>query len=297
MYKNVAWAPAHLDKRPAIKSWAHLQHRQPTEEEVREYPKTQAILIACGEGSGNLEVLDFDEKHDATKTITKRWLTSLSFSPRELGLPIIKTMSGGYHIYYRLQKTPDGNQKLARNNSGEVTIETRGQGGYVIAPPHPSYRVLFNDINNIPVITEEQHEEMIQAAVSLDEMPNVVSFKNFGKINSSQQDGDRPGDIYEKKTEWLDILTPIGWHSPRNGKNGIVYLTRAGKKFGVSGALVTSEQGNQLFYCFTSSCPPFEPSTCYTKFGAMTLLDYNGDFKKSAQNIHYKNIKRSLTCN
>lgn len=297
MYKNVAWAPAHLDKRPAIKSWAHLQHRQPTEEEVKNYPKTQAILIACGEGSGNLEVLDFDEKHDPNKTITKRWLELLPFSPRQSGLPIIKTMSGGYHIYYRLENTPEGNQKLARNKEGEVVIETRGQGGYVIAPPHPGYKVLFNDLSNIPVISADMRGLMIQAAVSLDEMPNVATFKNFGKTSKKTNDGDRPGDKYERETDWMDILKPLGWHSPRDGKNGIIYLTRGGKKFGVSGALVTSEQGNQLFYCFTSSCPPLEPSTCYSKFGAMTLLQYDGDFKKSAQEIYYKNIKQSLSCN
>jgi hypothetical protein len=294
MYKDVAWAPAHLDKTPAVKHWSHLQTRKPTEEEIKNYPKTHAILIACGQGSGNLEVLDFDEKHDPTHTITKRWLKRLSFSPRQLGLPIIKTMSGGYHIYYRLPYLPDGNQKLAKNKQGEAVIETRGQGGYVIAPPHPSYRVLYNDLNNIPVITGEQHEEMFQAAVSLDEMPNIATFKNYGKPSANQ--GDRPGDHYDRQTKWLDILTPLGWHSPRDGKNGIIYLTRGGKKFGVSGALVTSKQGNQLFYCFTSSCPPFEPSTCYTKFGALTLLQYDGDFKKSAQEIYYKNLKQSLLC-
>lgn len=295
MYKNVAWAPAHLDKTPAIKAWAHLQHRQPTEEEIRNYPQTPAILIACGEGSGNLEVLDFDEKHDPTRTITNRWLKLLPFSPRQSGLPIIKTMSGGYHVYYRLENTPEGNQKLARNKDGDAVIETRGQGGYVIAPPHPGYKVLHNDLNNIPVISAEMRELMIQAAVSLNEMPNITTFRNFGKATSNT--GDRPGDKYERETDWLDILTPVGWHSPRNGNNGIIYLTRGGKKFGVSGALVTSQQGNQLFYCFTSSCPPFEPSTCYTKFGAMTLLQYEGDFKKSAQDIYYKNIKQSLSCN
>lgn len=295
MYKNVAWAPAHLDKTPAIKAWAHLQNRKPTEEEIKNYPKTSAIFIACGEGSGNLEVLDFDEKHDPTKTITNRWLKLLPFSPRQSGMPIIKTMSGGYHIYYRLENTPEGNQKLARNKDGEVVIETRGQGGYVIAPPHPSYKVLHNDLNNIPVISAEMRDLMIQAAVSLDEMPNITTFRNFG--NATSNNGDRPGDKYERETDWLDILTPLGWHSPRNCNNGIIYLTRGGKKFGVSGALVTSQQGNQIFYCFTSSCPPFEPSTCYTKFGAMTLLQYDGDFKKSAQDIYYKNIKQSLVCN
>jgi len=295
MYKNVAWAPAHLDKRPAIKSWAFLQHRQPTEDEIKNYPKTLAILIACGEGSGNLEVLDFDTKHDKTGTITKRWRDQLSFSPTDIGLPIIRTMSGGYHIYYRLPYTPDGNQKLAKNDKGEAVIETRGQGGYVIAPPHPSYRVLRNDLNNIPVITKEQHDEMLQAAVFLDEMPNLQTFKNYGK--ESTNEGNRPGDIYDRTTSWMDILEPLGWHSPRQGKNGIIYLTRGGKKFGVSGAIVTSKKGNDLFYCFTSSCTPFEPSTCYTKFGAMTLLEYEGDFKKSASETYYKNLKQSLTCN
>ena len=62
------------------------------------------------------------------------------------------------------------NQKLAKNRAGQATIETRGQGGYVVAPPHPSYKVLHNDLNNIPTITKEQHEEMLSSAVSLDEL-------------------------------------------------------------------------------------------------------------------------------
>jgi hypothetical protein len=295
MYKDVSWGPARMDKHPAIGAWAHLQNRQPTEEEIKNYPKTLAIFITCGIGSGNLEVLDFDTKYDETNTITKRWLQSLSFSPKDIGLPIIRTMSGGYHIYYRLPYTPDGNQKLARNKTREAVIETRGQGGYVIAPPHPSYRVLYGDLNNIPVITKDQHEEMLQAAIALDEMPNLQTFKNYGKPTTN--DGTRPGDVFERTTKWSDILTPLGWHSPRDGKNGIIYLTRGGKKFGVSGAIVTSKKGHELFYCFTSSCPPFEPSTCYSKFGAMTLIQYDGDFKKSASETYYKNLKQSLSCN
>jgi hypothetical protein len=285
-----------MDKVPAIKAWGHLQDRKPTEEEIAAYPKTLAIFIACGVGSGNLEVLDFDTKYDDTKTIVKRWREQLSFSPKEIGLPVVRTMSGGYHIYYRLPYTPDGNQKLTKNKEGKAVIETRGQGGYVIAPPHPSYQVVYNDLNHIPTITKEQHEEMLQAAIALDELPNLQTFKNFGET-PSENNGTRPGDVYERTTRWMDILKPLGWHSPREGKNGIIYLTRGGKKFGVSGALVNSKQGNQLFYCFTSSCPPFEPSTSYTKFGAMTLLEYGGDFKKSASETYYKNIKQSLVCN
>ena len=295
MYKDVSWGPAKMDKTPAIPAWRHLQHRKPTEEEIKNYPTSMAIFIVCGEGSGNLEVLDFDTKYDSSKTITKRWVESLSFSPKTIGLPVVKTMSGGYHIYYRLPYTPDGNQKLAKNKDGQAVIETRGQGGYVIAPPHPSYKVIHGDLNNIPTITKEQHEDLIQSAVNLDEMPDISTFKNYG--TTSTNTGDRPGDVYDRETKWMDILVPLGWHSPRDGKNGIVYLTRPGKKFGTSGALVTSKQGNQLFYCFTSSCPPFEPQTSYTKFGAKTLLEYDGDFKKSASDLHYQNIKQSLVCN
>ena len=283
-----------MNKIPAIKSWSHLQHRQPTQKEIDEYPDTGAILIACGEGSLNLEVLDFDEKHDPTRTTTARWLKNLKTRPSRYGLPVVQTVSGGFHIYYRLEHTPEGNQKLARNKAGEAVIETRGQGGYVIAPPHPAYKVIRGDLNNIPVISNEYHEELIQAAVMLDEMPDVSTFKNYGV--SKKTDGTRPGDIYESNTDWLDILSELGWHSPRKGKGDIVYLTRPGKRFGVSGALVTSESGNQLFRCFTSSAAPFEGSTTYSKFGAVTLLQYDGDFKKAASEIYKENVKNSLVC-
>ena len=49
-------------KRPCLPRWSEFQTRLPTEPEVGHWfaNKCDAICIVCGEVSGNLEVIDFD---------------------------------------------------------------------------------------------------------------------------------------------------------------------------------------------------------------------------------------------
>ncbi len=53
------------------------------------------------------------------------------------------TPSGGLHILYQLaDSSVDGNTKIAMNGDNEVTIETRGEGGFVVVAPSngPTHR-------------------------------------------------------------------------------------------------------------------------------------------------------------
>lgn len=44
----------------------------------------------------------------------------------------------------------------------------------------------------------------------------------------------------------------------------------------------TNYNGCGLLYVFSSSAPPFEEGTAYTKFHAYTLLEHGGDFRQAA---------------
>lgn len=123
-------------KAPAIPAWKEYQQRRATNAELEKWfgGGTNGIAIICGRVSGNLEVLDFD-----CYGAYLAWSEAIASKCPGLvkRLTEIETPAGGRHIYYRLPEAPKGNQKLARDASGKTTIETRGEGGYVLAPGCP----------------------------------------------------------------------------------------------------------------------------------------------------------------
>lgn len=126
---------ADASKKPSIK-WTEYQKRQPTKAELHLWFGRPGIGLAiiCGAVSGNLEVLDFDDAK-----AFEDWSYFLrEESPGILDrLPQVRTPSGGMHVYYRCEVI-GRNTKLAHPREGKkALVETRGEGGYVLAPGCP----------------------------------------------------------------------------------------------------------------------------------------------------------------
>lgn len=119
------------EKRPAIPWTRYQQHKPDSGELVEWFHQTNfQIGIVCGAASGGLTVLDFE-----TPRAYQEWAGRHPRLARETRT--VET-GKGMHVYFLLP--PDevkGNQKLIPN-----LIETRGEGGQVLAPPslHPSGR-------------------------------------------------------------------------------------------------------------------------------------------------------------
>jgi hypothetical protein len=83
-----------------------------------------------------VNVIDIDPRHDG-----EGWLTENA--ARLPGTRIVRTMSGGVHLYFRL-----GGEEL-RNSAGKskagkgiaAGVDVRGEGGYVIVPPSAGYAI------------------------------------------------------------------------------------------------------------------------------------------------------------
>ncbi len=149
-------------KKP-VYAWKEYQSRLPTSAELHMWFAGEprfGIAIICGMVSGGLEVLDFD----AAEAFDE-WQACLGKeSPGFLdSLPQVQTPNGGRHVYFRTP-APLGNQKLARNKDGKTRIETRGEGGYVLAPGsppqcHPTGRTYQHiagpDVTNAPMLGVE----------------------------------------------------------------------------------------------------------------------------------------------
>src|SRR5208337_5047044 len=93
--------------------------------------------------------------------------------------PVVATPSDGYHIYFRCDET-EGNQVLAKRlddrsedggNKAKTFIETRGPGGYAVAPPTPGYRLVSHvPIEKTPTITPEERALLFAVAREFSEI-------------------------------------------------------------------------------------------------------------------------------
>jgi putative DNA primase/helicase len=124
-------------KSPTV-AWKQYQTERPSPEELQAwFSRSVGIGILGGKVSENLGIIDLDAPEIFTP-----WCEMVEELAPGLvqRLPVVKTPSEGRHCYYRCEII-EGNQKLARrpdaNGRPQVLVETRGQGGYVIAPRHP----------------------------------------------------------------------------------------------------------------------------------------------------------------
>jgi hypothetical protein len=102
--------------------------------------------------------------------------------------------------------------------------------------------------------------------------------------------GDRPGDDFNRKGSWEDVLRPAGWEVGRRAGETL-HWRRPGKKPPGTSATTgrcRSEASGDLLYVFSTNAAPFEAERCYSKFGAFALLHHAGDFGAAARELREK---------
>ena len=278
-------------------TWKTFQTERASREQVgRWYARGQDGAGVCT-GYGNLEMFEFDDRHTYDLYLE---------AARHLGISDVvghveetyceDTPSGGVHWFWRTD-AGQGNRKLARrpatpdelerepNKPIRTLIETKGVGGYgIIAPSggrvHPSggtYALRSGKPSSIITITPEERADMFRLAKAFDRMPKVLMSEP--RAASSVADGTRPGDVFNMRAVWADILGPHGW-TPVYQTDGATHWRRPGKARGTSAT--TDYADSSLLYVFSSSTP-FEPERGYSKFSAYALLEHDGDFTAAAR--------------
>lgn len=249
---------------------------------LSEYDKAFGIGIICGKISGGLECIDFDNHFGDAKDNLTKFIEEINEIYLTYKFPIEQTMNGGYHLLYRCEKI-DGNLKLAskplldkKTNKWrpDAIIETRGEGGYFVAAPTPGYKIIRNNILDIPEITTDERNIIISVCKSFNEWHEV-------KKELFEQK-DKPGDLFNSdvcsKDEMIDCLKYNGWTELKTG-----IWQRPGKKLGISATI--GKVANNVFYNFSSNAYPFEPNSGYTPFQVIALLKYNSDFSAFAKDL------------
>ena len=242
---------------------------------VKIFETPKGLAIICGAVSGGLEVIDVDTKHDTTGTLWNELKVLLEDNLPDIykSLVIAQTISGGYHIYYRCSSIA-GNLKLSTKLNREVLIETRGEGGYVIAPPTPGYKYIQGEPSNIPTITTEERDILFIISKSFNELEDIKTNKNTSS-NTYNSTEISPFEDYNDRGDIIGLLESKGWKVLYTSGERM-YLKRPGEsKAKYSGNYHT---GIKVFKVFSSSTD-FTPEKGYNPSQVFSLLECNGDNK------------------
>jgi hypothetical protein len=312
--EGISVVPVSVDgsKKPAPFTWRKYQEERPTTQELIDWfgkGTQQGVGAICGAVSGNLEMLELEGRavaaqiHIQAKDMAENSGLGDLWQKIQDGYCEV-TPSGGIHWLYRISdgQVP-GNQKLARrpgeNGGVDVLCETRGEGGFVILAPsagscHPSgepWKILSGSIQTIPTITLEEREALFSIFRCFDEMPKIENIAQ--EVKSREVNLSLPGDDYNSKVTWEQILTPLGW-SKVYTKGEAIAWRRPGKNEGISAT--TNFNGKDNLYVFTTSTI-FESEHSYSKFAAYATLEHNGDFKKAASALRSQGYGKPVELN
>ena len=282
-------------KAPAVSSWTQYQKEMPPKEQILEwFSKADGLGVLCGQISGNLLLIELEGRAATLQTIDL--LTHRAKENNILDLfeklnsgYVERSPSGGLHWLLKSEGAIPGNEKFARriDENGVISVlaESRGEGGFVVVAPtpgicHPSgngWNIIKGNPKTIPTFTEEEVDALRELFISLDEMPKE-QFKE--PITRARAQGQvLPGDDFNARISWDEILIPDGWTKLHTDSMGKTDWRRPGKDYGISAT--TNYQGNDLFHIFTSSVA-LDSDRSYSKFAYVALTKFGGDFNACA---------------
>lgn len=279
---DLALLPVALDgsKSPAAASWSPSNSDEFSAQDILGH----GIGIKCGAVSGNLVVFDFEGED-----IFHEWLQVIDEYGLELhpDQPVVATPRPGFHVYVRLLQQPPAGEKLAMTAAGKTLIETRGEGHYVCAPGSPdgvhangSYELVRGSLDHIPCIDMVEFQMWRYAAHELSAVKPKPKQYNPNASSGKARDVSTPGGDYNVNGDtWDEILEPEGFKYVKTNQDGADLYQKPHSSDGGQ-HIIVNEDSN--LYCFSTSCPPFEPETPYSKFAVYTLFKHGGDYSAAA---------------
>ena len=277
-------------KRPDVDAWLSFKTHRPTVAQMRawDFEHRDGVGVLGGAVSGYLDPWDFDDADTFEAFVVEANASGLGavLARIRAGYEAV-TPSGGRRLLVRypsdqpfydveLARRPEpGNQDKPVKILIEITtfsILPPSQGG--THPTGKPYVQWSGDVETIASYTADERRALFDLARSFDAMPRSTAPRTVPY--AAPVDRDRPGDDFNTRTTWRDVL--VGWTFVYDrGATG--YWRRPGKPFGVSAS--TNIHDSDLLWVFSSSTP-FESNRSYDKFGAYAVLEFGGDLSAAA---------------
>ena len=296
-------------KAPAVTTWKQHQDTRPDAATIVQWFAVDhdGLGLVCGAASGGLVMIEFEGRAITEGLLDAATTAFADHDALDVWERLTRgyaeqTPAGGLHLYARINGTVPGNTRLARRPSTpeelaahpgqrvQVLVETRGQGGFTVIAPsagrtHPTgkaWTITAGRPDTIPTLTGDELDLVCAVLNTLDQMPALGGTPPEQRTRTQAAGaGIRPGDDYNQRTTWTDLLTPRGWTLAWT-RGRLCGWTRPGKhpRDGISATTGRNDADN--LYVFSSSTE-FEPETPYDKFGAYALLEHGGNIAAAAK--------------
>lgn len=272
-------------KRPLIPWQKYQNELMPIQDAENYFSNAYGIGTIGGKISGGREHIDIDTKYDLTGNLYQYYVDNI---PEEIfkKLVVVQTPSGGYHLIYNVEQ-PLQSQKLANryttdeerainpNEKVKVLIETKGEGGYCLAPPTLGYECI-SDNKRVSLISVEERDILFDIAKSINEVIAEVSHPTKVESVDNNTFLESPFEDYNSKNDVNELLISKGWSFVR--ENGVrVYYRRPGDTKAITSGDWHKEK--RLFKVWSTSTE-LEPNKGYSPVSLLCKLHFDNNWKE-----------------
>lgn len=311
--EGLQFIPVNAQKQPIVKDWQNS---------VKKYDLSNCVAVGlvCGKPSGNVEVIDIDQKYSLDGKLFENYKRLIHEMDSNLlqKLVVQKTKNGGYHFIYRCA-TIGGNTKLANrgttdaekeetfqktyeaevskgkddaearrvadkskiNDKVRVLIETRGLGGQIVCNPSVGYEMIYGDLYSITEITSEERDTLFGIARQFNEVVEEFVLPTRG-AGIKKTKGLSSFDDYNKRGDVVGLLQSHGWKVVKQQGQKTIFL-RPGQSSAVSSG--NYDASRNWFSVFTTSSE-FEPEKAYLPYAVFAVLECNKDFAEASRKLY-----------
>jgi len=159
-----------------------------------DFPQNANVAIICGKISENLVVVDIDKSDlDLVNEIYPDALKKTR---------VVRTGSGGYHLFFRVHELPKKPLRLNKPNGDHIDVQVNGT--YVIAPPsiHPNgheYKIV-SDVEEIKTINFQD------VVVNLEKAGFKVKFVKGNELSDLAKGGITKGNRHNSAINYCHLL-------------------------------------------------------------------------------------------
>lgn len=310
--EGLQFIPVNAMKQPIVKDWQNSTQKY-------DLSNCIAVGLVCGKPSGNVEVIDIDEKYSLDGKLFENYKRLIHEIDSNLlaKLVVQKTKNGGYHFIYRCsviggntklanrptteeEKTETYNksyeaevlkgkdhseatkiaQKSKTNDKVRVLIETRGLGGQVVCYPSVGYKLIHGDLYSITEITPEEREVLIGVARQFNQFVEEVQLPKSSGLKKVK--GLSSFDDYNERGDVVSLLVNNGWRVVKQQGQKTIFLRPGQATSQTSG---NYDHSKKWFSVFTTSTE-FEPEKAYLPYAVFAILECNADFSAASKKLY-----------